>query len=242
MINFLENKKLFIINIVLAVVIIAMDICLICVGEPYIFKVLASVFFVVMGAVNFAFILMEKSERKPLFKYLMLVGLIFACLGDIILISNFVVGAVLFAIGHIFFFAGYSVLVKPKWRDLIISLILFAIALIVILVPQIYDFRGMMAVVIVYALIICFMLGKAISNVFGKEYRAENILIMIGSLLFFLSDMMLLFNNFTDFSNVFGILCLVLYYPAEIILAGSIYYSNKKIDYSKSAVMESGNK
>ena len=236
---FLENKILLTLNIVLALLIICFDICLINMhDQPYIYKVLASVLFVVLGAVNFAYVYKRTDQRNALFKYFMLIGLAFACAGDIFLIDFFIIGALLFAIGHIFFLISYCMLHKPNWLDLIISLCIFAIALIVILVPQIYDFRGMLLIVIVYALVISFMLGKAISNLTRKEYKLSNLWIMLGSLFFFLSDLMLLFSRFTDISGVFGTLCLVLYYPAEIMLAMSIYYANRKTPENSAKINE----
>lgn len=225
--NLFKNKTLLILNVVFFVAILVFDILLLCFREPYIYKTIPSVLFVLCGVLNFIYVF-KLEQRNKVFKYLMLIGLIFACLGDIVLIDYFVIGAILFAIGHIFFFISYSVLQKIKLRDILIALGIFLVSLIVILVPQIFDFGEMLPVVIVYAFIISFMLGKAISNVIEKEYRFENIWIMIGSILFFLSDLMLLFNVFTDISIVFDIICLILYYPAEFILASSIYYSNIK--------------
>lgn len=86
------------------------------------------------------------------------------------LIDYFMIGAILFAIGHIFFFVSYSLLHKLNLRDLLISISIFGIALILILVPKIFDFNGMLPIVIVYAFIISFMLGKSISNLFTKKY------------------------------------------------------------------------
>ena len=225
--NLLKNKTLLILNVGFFVAILVFDILLLCFREPYIYKTIPSVLFVLCGVLNFIYVF-KLEQRNKVFKYLMLIGLIFACLGDIVLIDYFVIGAILFAIGHIFFFISYSVLQKIKLRDISIALGILVVSLIVILVPQIFDFGEMLPVVIVYAFIISFMLGKAISNVIEKEYRFENIWIMIGSILFFLSDLMLLFNVFTDISIVFDIICLILYYPAEFILASSIYYSNIK--------------
>lgn len=225
--NLFKNKTLLILNVVFFVAILVFDILLLCFREPYIYKTIPSVLFVLCGVLNFIYVF-KLEQRNKVFKYLMLIGLIFACLGDIVLIDYFVIGAILFAIGHIFFFISYSILQKIKLRDILIALGIFVVSLIVILVPQIFDFGEMLPVVIVYAFIISFMLGKAISNVIEKEYRFENIWIMIGSILFFLSDLMLLFNVFTDISIVFDIICLILYYPAEFILASSIYYSNIK--------------
>lgn len=221
-----KNKTLLALNIFLTLAILSIDICFIMLGRAYIFKTLASVLFVFCGMINFVFILKSKEERNKMFKYFMLTGLVFACLGDILLIDFFIVGAIFFAIGHVFFFVAYSVLHKLNWRDLILSLIIFGISLIVVFVPKIFDFIGMLPIVVVYALIISFMLGKSISNFFENKYKIENLIIMVGSILFFLSDLMLLFNVFSNISNVFDILCLSLYYPAEIMLAVSIYYSN----------------
>ena len=208
---------------------LSIDICYILLGTPYIYKTISSVLFVITGIINMIFV-WKMEQRNRIFKFIMLTGLVFACLGDIVLIDYFLYGAILFAIGHVFFFASYCLLEKICWRDLFISIVIFGISLIVILVPQIFDFGSMLPIVIVYALIISFMLGKSISNVFKKENQGGNFLVMLGSLLFFLSDLMLLFNVFADVSRAFDIACLLLYYPAEIILATSIYYSNIKIE------------
>ena len=225
-----KDKKVWISNLVMFILILAMDICLLCFKNlPYIFKTTASVLFVILGIINFIFIF-KLEQRNKLFKYFMLLGLVFACLGDIVLIDYFIYGAILFAIGHVFFFVAYSILHKINWKDIVIALAIFAVALVVILALPIFSFNGMLPVVIVYAFIISFMLGKAISNfAFNKEFKTQNLIIMIGSILFFLSDLMLLFNVFADVSNIFDIICLVLYYPAELILASSIYYSNIKL-------------
>lgn len=220
-----KREILFWLNLVLAVAIIAVDIAFIVLGQPYIYKTTASVLFVVLGLLNFIFAFFMGKERSKLFKYFMLTALVFACLGDIVLIEHFIEGAILFAIGHVFFFVSYSMLHKLSLRDVIISFIIFGIALIVILVPKIFNFNGMLPIVIVYAFIISFMLGKSISNLFAKKYFGKNLFIMLGSLLFFLSDLMLLFNVFGDVSEIFDIMCLVFYYPAEVLLAISITYS-----------------
>ncbi len=222
-----KRKTLFWLNMVLAFTIIAVDIAYILLGQAYTYKTTASVLFVVLGIVNFVFAFFMGKERSKLFKYFMLTALIFACLGDIVLIEHFIIGAILFAIGHVFFFVAYSTLYKIKFRDVLISLAIFGVALIVILVPDIFSFGSMLPVVIVYAFIISFMLGKSISNLFANKYLGKDILIMLGSLLFFLSDLMLLFNVFADISDIFDIMCLVLYYPAEILLAISITYCGR---------------
>ena len=224
-----KDKNIVFLNLALFLLTFSIDICFIMLGTPYVYKVIASVLFVVTDIVNLIFV-WKKKERKSAFKFTMLLGLIFACAGDIVLIDFFLYGAILFAVGHIFFLISYIILEKVCWRDLFVSVVTFGLSLFVILVPKIFDFDSMLPIVIVYALVFFFMLGKSISNLFVKNNQGGNFLIMLGSLLFFLSDMMLLFNVFANVSRAFDIACLVLYYPAEIILATSIYYSNLQIE------------
>ncbi len=224
-----KNKKVVLLNFALFLLTFSIDICFIVLGKPYVYKTTASVLFVITGIINLIFV-WKMEQRNKLFKFFMLVGLVFACAGDIVLEAFFVYGAILFAIGHIFFAISYCILEKVCWRDIFIFVIIFGISLIIIFVPTIFNFGSLLPIVVIYALIISFMLGKAISNIFKKENQGANFLIMLGSLLFFLSDLMLLFARFADVSKAFSHACLILYYPAEIILATSIYYSNLKID------------
>ena len=42
---------------------------------------------------------------------------------------------------------------------------------------------------------------------------------MLGAILFFISDVMLVFDNFANISQVFDTLCLATYYPGEFLLS-----------------------
>ena len=115
----METKKLkfdyvLLTNIMLAVAILVMDVCLIVLGNAYVYKSIASALFVVSGIVNLVFAIMAKEERNKLFKYFMVVGLVFACIGDIFLIDGayFIEGAIFFAIGHVFFLCGVYITSK----------------------------------------------------------------------------------------------------------------------------------
>ncbi len=162
----------------------------------------------------------------------MLIGTIFAFGGDVFLIDYFVIGAALFAIGHIFYLISFCLLVKPRWTDLFIFLGLMTFALLVIFLYP-FSFNGMMPLVIVYAVIISLMLAKAIGNAFAKSmFHKPMIFIAIGAFLFFFSDLCLLFNVFGNLPRIMDILCLCTYYPAQGFLACSILYlqQNEKIN------------
>lgn len=214
-------KKINIFNFSMLALLVIVDIFYIIFDSIFI-KAFASLIFVAIGFVNLIYLLQVK-KQKSLSAYLLFIGLCFACLGDIFLEIEFIVGAALFAVGHVFYFISYCKLTKVQWKDLIYSALIFVPSLLIILLVPIFDFGGVLMQVVccVYALIISLMVGKAVAN-FVKEKSILNIIILLGSVLFFFSDFMLLFNVFSDLSAVFGVLCLATYYPAEFLLAYSI--------------------
>lgn len=192
--------------------------------SPYILKTISSVLFVLCGLFNLIFCLKNKKNQNQKFMIFLFVGLFFAMLGDIFLIDFFVVGAVLFAIGHVFFLVAFCILSKLKYQDFIFTGCVLAFAFLIIFLYPNFEFNGMLPVAICYALIISCMLGKAGGNLFSKENRSLNLLVFVGALMFFLSDLMLLFNVFANAPYLFDILCLILYYPGEFVLAFSILF------------------
>lgn len=214
-------KKLFIsLSILLIILIINGDIFYIIYDKIWI-KSITSAGFVILGLLCLIQILLNK-EKMLKFPIIMFVGLIFAMLGDIILNIQFITGAALFAIGHIFYFVSYCFILRLQWRDAIPGAVIFVCAILFITLAPIFDFSVSMEVVCaIYAFIISFMVGKSISNVARKK-NVRNILIVTGSCLFFFSDCMLLLNVFADLGKVVSVLCLTTYYPAQIILALSI--------------------
>lgn len=214
-------KKLFLIlNAIMLTFILIFDVCYMIKGGLF-FKAVASNLFVVTGLINLRYCIKKKKNLK--FPIWMIVALIFAMLGDILLNINFYIGTIVFAIGHIFYFASYCMLQKLNTRDMICGISILAIALSVIFFTPFLDFGGplMQGICCIYALIISFMLGKAISNVLKKN-NLINIIIAIGSILFFISDIMLVLDKFGNIS-IAGYLCLGTYYPAQFLLAVSLF-------------------
>ena len=219
------TKSIKLANIVLMFMIALGDVTYILTGH-ILAKSVTSVLFVVLGAVNLIYAFKETTKNRK-FIILMLIGLFFACLGDVVLYFQFCVGAGLFAVGHILFFASYIFLEKFDWKDLIPSGVIFVASLLIILLAPVLKMDILMTVVaIVYALVISTMLGKAISNLI-KNKNALNIVILIGSALFYFSDLMLLFARFGGIYAC-SVLCLATYYPAEVLLAFSILLARDK--------------
>lgn len=214
-------KKINIFNFSMLALILIADVFFI-LFKGLLIKTVASLIFVIVGFINLIYLLKHKKIRS-LSAYLLCIGLCFAALGDIFLEIEFIVGAALFAVGHVFYFVSYCKLAKFQWKDLIFSALIFIPSLLIIMLVPIFDFGGalMQVVCCVYALIISLMVGKAIAN-YLKEKSILNLIILLGSALFFFSDFMLLFSVFSDISILFFVLCLTTYYPAEFLLAYSI--------------------
>lgn len=215
------KNKLLVANLILILSILVGDVCYIIFGELWI-KGVTSAGFVLLALVNLLYLILNK-EKMLKFPIVMLVGLIFAMCGDVVLNVHFIGGAILFAIGHIFYFVSYCFLLKFRWRDLLYGGLIFIPSVLFITLAPIFDFGGAMmeAVCVVYAIIISCMVGKSISN-FIKERTLINFVILLGSCLFFFSDLMLLLNVFANLPRVVDVLCLVTYYPAQCLLAYSI--------------------
>lgn len=187
-------------------------------------KSITSALFVVIGIVNVVYAVLNKSELKSLrFPIFMLTALTFAMLGDVILEVHFIVGAALFAIGHVFFFISYVTLEKFEWTDLIYGLCILVPSVLLITLAPIFDFgvTAMEIVAVIYATVISCMVGKSIAN-FVRDKNKTNLVILLGSVLFFISDFALLFNVFSALPY-FGAICLGTYYPAEVLLGFSIF-------------------
>ena len=186
-------------------------------------KSLCSSGFALMGILNLVYALLNK-ETNFRYHITMSVGLVLAMLGDILLHWSFVWGAGLFALGHICFLVSYCLLIKPKRLDFIFGGAIFVAAGAFLLFFPLLDFSEPYKrwVCFVYALIISMMLGKALSNVI-RHPNDVTVTVAVGSVLFFFSDLMLVLDMFIGRWSWTGDACMATYYPAECLLALSIY-------------------
>lgn len=216
-----------ILNLLLIAAVVVGDVFYI-IDDSLLTKSLTSACFVALGAVNLVYAIKNKTTNFK-FCILMLVGLFFAMLGDILLEIEFIVGALLFAVGHVFYFISYCQLISFKWKDLIFGAIIFVPSTLFIVLAPFFDFGGILMelVCVFYAVIISCMVGKSISN-YVADKKVLHLLLLIGSCLFFFSDLMLLLNVFGNMPRVIGILCLATYYPAECVLACAIAKCDKE--------------
>ena len=212
------RNKIILTNTIFFILTIATDIMYITLHNAYVFKTLASLVFVVCGFTNIAIMIAAKHLTHKKYFLLLFIGLVFAMAGDILLIDYFIIGAAMFAVGHVFYFLSYLSVQKFKLIDLAFILPTIAIAFVVILATGM-NFQGMLPLILVYATVICTMLGKSASLFLTDKKNAT--MIFVGSLMFFLSDMFLMFSMFASMGKISSILCLAFYYPAQFVLAST---------------------
>ena len=221
------KKSVFLLNLLLIAAVQAADVWYLTNGGLW-RKGVTSFGFVLIGILNVAYLLL--SRRKSLrFPVLLTVGLAVAMIGDIVVNLRFIEGALIFAVGHIFHFIAYCCHRSLRKADVILSLGIFAASALILTCVPAFDFGGglLLGICLGYALIISFMVGKASGNAV-RERNTGNVLRMIGSILFFFSDLMLVLYYFADAPRIVDILCVVTYYPAQCLIGHSLYWYNKE--------------
>lgn len=214
------DKRYFKGNMVILALMLLFDILYMFNGK-LLFKGYASILFLVAGVVNFTYCIENKASLN--YPKWMVGALLCSMIADIVLNLNFYLGVVIFALAHVFYFISYSRLHKMNRRDFVCGAMIFLFTLAIINFTPFLNFGSsfMKGICSVYALIISLMVGKAISNAI-EENTITNKMIAIGSILFLISDMMLMLNKFGNVPGT-SYLCLGTYYPAQFILAFSMF-------------------
>lgn len=193
------------------------------------FKAAASLLFVACCLTNLLFVRRTPVDKNiRIFQKVLFIGQVFACAGDIVLNFHFIGGAALFAIGHVLFLAAFLAVEKPKIRDAGLAAAIAAGAVCLLTFYPAFSFGGVTFVVYAYTVIISCMLAKGISLALSKQLDGWfRLTVLLGTLLFFLSDLMLVFHQFAGAGTLFDFFCLLLYYPAECFLALSVLASRR---------------
>ena len=186
-------------------------------------KCITSSLFALLAIINFTYCIGEKKKKEDLkYPFFMVLGAVFCFLGDAFINHYFIIGVVFFALGHVFYVAGYFMLQKFKLLDLYIGGGLGLLAGgFVLLCPYLeFDALVLKIACVVYAFILSFMVGKTVSNFVTKKEKM-NLYLMVGAILFFISDLCLLicWFWFTKVSRAFNYTCMAVYYPANVIFA-----------------------
>lgn len=168
-------------------------------------------------------------------KHLLLTGLVFSWMGDVLLMFEnkqplfFISGLACFLITHIFYII-YFLRIKSdnpsllKKQPLLIALVP---AWGIILVWQLYPFLGDLKLpVIVYAAVICTMLLCSL-HIFLKVNKKAAVFYLLGAFAFVISDSLLAINKFYQPFNYAGVFIMLTYCAAQyFIITGYTQHQN----------------
>lgn len=217
------EKKFYFINILIFIGAIACLVYYDYHGGLWL-KGITSLWFFVHGLINLVY--GHKMGIKSLnILYIIEIGLFLGMIADVLLGIEFMVGVAAFSLGHVFYIIAFNVIEKPRLKDLIFVLPICAFSIFIVTgTPYItVEDPIMEKVLIAYAVIISWMLGKAISNLNAKKSKFTAI-VALGSTLFLFSDLMLAIDMFGTSSRIVWILCSYTYWPAQNLLAQSMYH------------------
>ena len=164
---------------------------------------------------------------QPAFTLWIAFGLVLSLGGDVALMFEsdraFLVGLVLFLLAHVAYSIAFTVPNGFHTADIITGAVLLGVgvAIYLYLRPGLGSMKGP---VILYTLIICFMVNRAISTFFGDAFTTTQAWLMsIGAVFFMLSDIVLAINRFrqpikTERFSLFA------YYLGQLLIALSPSY------------------
>lgn len=160
------------------------------------------------------------------FSYFLLIilGLVFSLFGDVFLALNrdngkmFILGLFSFCITHVFYYIAFDRLTEFSMIYFLISIAFGSVVVIGMKLMKFLDFGKLFKIIVLYTYIISFMLFKAIS-LFAYHAVWSN-LIIVGAILFTISDMILCFVLFyKDCPKFMESFNLATYYIGQMIIA-----------------------
>jgi uncharacterized membrane protein YhhN len=176
------------------------------------------------------FVLQLRYVQSSLKKWVIF-ALFFSWLGDVLLMFQddhstfFLTGLLSFLIAHIFYilffhFVRIKEKVKSRWHVVLIVAIYYT-AIIALLSPHLGDMK---LTVLIYAVVISFMFMLAMHMLFIKNKKA-GLWMMMGALLFVISDSLLAINKFYQLFQISDMLIMSTYGLAQLFIAkGAILY------------------
>ena len=192
----------------------------------YVFKPLIIIWLIAF------FVLQVKNVQSSLKKWI-IGALFFSWLGDVLLMFQddqslfFLMGLSSFLIAHIFYILFFHFIrakenVKSRWYFVLIVAVYYAI-----LVSLLSSYLGNMKLPVrIYAVVISFMLMLAMHMLFIKNKKA-GLWMMMGALLFVISDSLLAINKFYQAFEMAGIFVMISYGLAQLFITkGAIRYIN----------------
>lgn len=185
------------------------------------FKTCASICFVLM-----AFFSYKRHPKDSIFFKSIFCGLIFCLFGDILITMSyipvfFLLGIICFFICHLLFINGFCRKVPFNHKDILLFFIIYIPFILFISFNKSFSFNGYYFFVLIYSMVLTLMLSKSFSLITLEIHNKSAIYsLIISTLMFSLSDFILLFILFSPYSSsILMLLNLFTYYIGQGILA-----------------------
>lgn len=164
---------------------------------------------------------------QPAYTAWIVLGLVLSLGGDLALMFEarkaFLIGLVLFLLAHVVYAVAFTLPNGFFAQDLITGAALLALAVAIYLYLK-PGLGSMQVPVMVYILIICLMVNRAVSTFFGDAFGpTQEWLIGAGAVLFMISDVILAVNRFRQPMKHHRI-SLLFYYGGQLLIALSPSY------------------
>ncbi len=166
-------------------------------------------------------------KRKSRFSNKIIAGLFFSLLGDVLLIfarsdeQFFMFGLGAFLIAHLFYISAFYLdstnKIEVENRHVFPIFMVFGFCCIAFYYSIQSYLGGMSIPVLVYAFVITMMAITAALR-FGKTNQKSFLLILIGAILFMISDSLLAYNKFVDKFETANLLIMVTYMLAQFLI------------------------
>ena len=186
-------------------------------------------------SVAFASFMVNSGQGVASFFALIMMGLICGLIGDIILDLKIMYkesaslyqhgGMVAFLVGHLFYLAALIIYFGFDWTPLVIAVVL---AIIIALVSKFilkFNFAEHTVDTYAYTFFLSYMMTQACYAAITRGFTACTILLAAGSILFLLSDLILVMTYYDNKdSKPFIAANHILYYAAQFTIALSVLY------------------
>ncbi len=192
-----------------------------------VYKAIASAIFFMGALLNVVAARKFGMKGYPACKYALAAAALACFIGDVAIDHSFIAGVVVFAVGHILYIAAFRTINRLGWGTILPAAAMMIAGIGFILLYPGYDFGDMLAPVIVYAVIISVMFGRAIGIALDRDVPWRlRVCVAFGAVLFVLSDFFLTLHRFADGGRICSVLCLSLYYPAQYLLTLCVLFAS----------------
>jgi len=157
----------------------------------------------------------------PLYRYMIITGLVFSMAGDVFLMlpsDRFVAGLVAFLIAHLFYIVAFMLEISTLTWWPLIPIFTYGIFIYIILAPYLGKLKPPVSIYIVVILIMAWLALER----WNHTSQSGALLACVGAFLFIISDTILAINRFRGAFKPARALNLATYFAAQCLMASSV--------------------